>query len=240
MSFYTEVDTRRKAWQPVSPIQQEFAVKGAENTVSRAFALRLLELPVKEFIIEGLSRADSQGLGEDGKACLMRNTQDEERHDTALNNCVSVYADYNKQDEVTAKQILAAWNSLEDHPILKVACMENGVFFVLLPILRQFAGPSARTTALDISADEVLHVQSHRYASKELNQRPSLKLDNLRKATVAWMVEKLNVAGYTKEQFMKASDNLMYKGIAPELNFTKTYTVPSFFEKNNSVLPYYN
>lgn len=240
MTLYSQVNSRRKEWEPICPTAIETAVEGAEDTISRGLALRKLELPVKEFILEGISRPETKSLGEEAISSLMRNTEDEEKHDTALNNCTVVYRDYNPKDEVIVDQILDAWKTHPDHPITKTAVLENGVFFVLLPLYRQFGGSALRMTSMDISADEINHVQIHRYVSKKLGQRPSKSLDDLRKATIAWLVANFSVVGYSKDKFVKASDDLMYRGITDELEFTKTSTVPAFFERRNSTLPYYS
>lgn len=239
-TLYAQVEKKRKNWTPVAPTQMEECVPGAADTLSRCFSLRFLEIPVKEFILDALSRKDSHILGEEGRASLLRNTLDEEKHDTALNNCVKVFADYNASYENEAMQLLKAWNEAVDHPLVKTAVLENGIFFVILPIYRQFGGSSLRTTAVDISADEVNHVQLHRYASKVMGYKPSRSLDNLRKATVDWLIDKFEVEGYDKERFRRASDSLMYKGVTDELDFTRSYMVPAFFEKRNDQLPYYN
>jgi hypothetical protein len=240
LSFYAQVEKNRKVWSPIEPVKSEAGVPGSEDTLSRCFSLKALEIPVKDFILDGLARSESQILGEEGKASLLRNTIDEEKHDIALYNCIKVFSAYNKDYERLVAPIVEAWINHPDHPITKAATLENGIFFVVLPIYRQFGGEAARMTSLDISADERNHVQLHRYAAKELGYRPSKSLDNLRKATVDWLVEKFEVPGYNKEVFLKASDSLMYKGITSELDFTRTSTVPAFFERRSDTLPSYS
>jgi hypothetical protein len=237
-SVFETIDaTKRKAWLPITPTADEIVIDGAVDTISKCFALRILELPVKSFILDGLSRPEASKIGEDGVACLIRNSEDEDKHDIALTNCLKVFKNYNPAFEQEAQNILNAWASLEDNPITITACLENGLFFVILPLYRKFGGPSARTTALDISADEVNHVMAHRTASEMMGFKPSRKLDNLRKATCDWLVKDLTADD--PDVYRRSSDNLMYKGVAPELAFTKSYTVPAFFEHRSDNLPYY-
>lgn len=243
LSIFEQVDAKRKAWTPISPIEAETLKpehEGAIDTISRCLALRSLELPVKEFIKEGLSKLEEKVIGKDGINTLNRNIEDEERHDIALNNCVKVFSNYLPSYEQVANHIKDAWVNHPDFPITKAAMLENGIFFVVLPIYRQFGSPSMRTTALDISADEVGHVQSHRYAAMLSGFKPSTSLDRLRKDTVAWIVDKFSIPGVNKDKFIKASDDLVYRGITPELDETRSYQVMAFFEKNNSVLPRYS
>lgn len=240
MSIYAEVDAKRKQWVPVSPATLDVAEEHAYDLLSRCLSLRVLEIPVKEFILDGLSRVEKSVIGEDGYISLMRNTEDEERHDIALANCVKVFKQYDESYEQGALEIAKAWQAHPDHPILKAAVLENGIFFMILPLLRRFGGASLRTTSVDISADEVGHVILHRHVAQELGQRPSQSLDNLRKATVDWIARNFQHVDIDAAKMRKASDNLMYKGIAPELDFTKTFQVPAFFERGNDTLPYYS
>lgn len=240
MSIYAEVDAKRKNWVPVEPRTLDIGEEEAKELLSRCLSLRVLEIPVRDFILDGLSKVEKSLIGDDGYASLMRNTEDEERHDTALANCVQVYKDYDPSYENEAVNILDAWKNHPDHPILKAAVLENGIFFAILPLLRRFGGASLRTTSVDISADEVGHVILHRHVAQELGQRPSTSLDKLRKATVDWIAQKFNHSAINADKIRSASDNLMYRGIAPELDFTKTFQVPAFFERSNDSLPYYS
>jgi hypothetical protein len=239
MTIFQDVETRRKEWVPISPKVREVAEVGTDEIISRCLALRALELPVKDLILSGLSKKESQIITEEGKQSLLRNTLDEERHDIALNNCVAVYDNYNSSYEAQAKPIVDAWMNHPDGDILKAAVLENGIFFMILPLLRRFGGPALRTSSMDISADEICHVMLHRHVAMELGQKPSKSLDDLRKATVDWIVRDFSHAQIKGEQLRKASDSLMYKGVATELDFTKSFQVPAFFENSNDVLPYY-
>lgn len=238
LTIYQQVQNRRKSWLPISPQSKEYTT--APGIISRALSLRILEIPVKEFILDGLSRKEAQLIGDEGVKCLLRNVEDEERHDTALNNCVNVLGNYNPKYEKTAAQFAEAWINHPDHPIAKAAALENGIFFLILPLMRKYGSPSLITTSVDISADEVGHVQSHRYATTQMNQKVSKSLDNLRKATAAWIIGQFSSGKLNPETLMKASDNLMYNGVAPELDFSQASNVPAFFENRNDTLPYYS
>jgi hypothetical protein len=238
--LYEKVNQKRKSWVPIESTGNESCTNGCEDLLSRCLSLKVLELPVKDFILEGLNKADKSIVGDEGVKCLSLNVLDEERHDIAIGNCIKSFKDYNPYYESTANSIVSEWVNHPDDSITKAAVLENGVFFIILPIYRQFGTPSMRSTSLDISADEINHVQSHRYTSKLLGWKPSKSLDNLRKATVAWIVDSFNgnFSPY-KDKFIKASDELMYKGITKELDFSKTYTNIAFFERNNTSLPSY-
>lgn len=239
MTFYQDVSKRRKEWVPIKPTALEYAEEGTADLISRCVALRALELPVKDLILDGLSRKESSIITQEGKDALIRNTLDEERHDIALNNCVAVFGNYDSSYEQEVDSIVAAWTEHPDSPILKAAVLENGIFFMILPLLRRFGGAGMRTTSMDISADEICHVMLHRHVAMKLGNKPSKSLDQLRKATVDWIVRNFKHPQTTADKLREASDNLMYKGVSDELNFTQSYQVPAFFENSNSVLPYY-
>lgn len=240
-AIFETVNRKRKTWTPMFPVTKESARHpGAADVISKCLALRILELPVRSFILDGLSRPEASKLGELGQQCLMRNTLDEEKHDIALTNCLSVYKDYNSKFEQEAETILKVWSEHPDHPITKTLVLENGIFFIILPLYNRYGHQSLRLTSLDISSDEVNHVQSHRAAIRLMNMPPSASLNKLRRMTVDWIVSGLDVENDSPERYLESSDSLMYRGVAEQLNFTKTYTVPAFFETSNDNLPYYN
>lgn len=240
MTIYAEVNAKRKTWLPVQPTTKDTVEVGVEDLVSRCLALRVLELPVREFILEGLSSAEKRGIGTEGIEALRRNTEDEDRHDKALSNCVQVFTEYRSRYEQEAAAITKAWQDHADSAILKAAVLENGIFFVLLPLMRRFGGASLRTTAIDISADEAGHVVLHRYVAQEMDHKTSKSLDNLRKATIDWVAQTFDHTQISAEKIRRSSDNLMYKGVAPDLSFSRSTQVPAFFERGNDTLPYYS
>jgi hypothetical protein len=78
---------------------------------------------------------------------------------------------------------------------------------------------------------------------EELGLKPSLSLDKLRKATVAWIFEPMTKNStdkfLDKDFWLRSSDRLMYEGKAPELSDTKRARMPAFFEHANPNLPQY-
>lgn len=240
VTFYSKIEAKRTEWEPIKPTKTEQVQDEAADILSRALALRALELPVRDFILDGLGQKEKAILGQEGVECLMRNTKDEERHDQALENVVSVLSNYNPKYEAEAAMLTKAWVTHPDHSIAKAAVLENGIFFMILPLMRRFGSVSLINSSVDISSDEINHVQSHRYATTQLGHKISPSLDKLRKATAAWIVGTFNFSDTVNATtLMKASDNLMYKGVAPELSFSQSFNVPAFFESSNSSLSYY-
>jgi hypothetical protein len=120
---------------------------------------------------------------------------------------------------------------------------ERAIFFVLLPFLRAHGDAGMRTVSADISRDEQIHVACNSIVCKELGLEVSPSLDKLRKATINWVMQPLGTntthKKLDKNFWLRASDQLMYQGKAPELSYTKSARMPAFFEHSNVNLPSY-
>jgi hypothetical protein len=209
--------------------------EGAEEAVMRALALRLLEIPVGDFISNSL-KGD---IPENAREILQMNVVDEENHDLALSYAaIALGTDEKAEKEATA--LTRAWIAHPDHTICKAMVLERAVFFTILPFFRAFGDAGLRTISADVSRDEQIHVATNSIVCRELGLTPSPSLDKLRKATVNWVFEPLTgVEKLGKKFWADSSDRLMYQGVAPELSFTKSARMPAFFEHSNVNLPQY-
>jgi len=236
MNPYQKLINRKRKWSPVQTTAGKLA-EGAEETIFRALAMRHMELPVGDFIEAAISEIPvlSQDL-------LRSNVKDEDNHDLALSYIAEALGVDQKAEE-EAKRIREAWVTHPDHSILKALVAERAIFFVLLPFFRFNGDSGLRTVSADISRDERTHVAANSLVCSELGLKPSPSLDKLRKATISWVMQPLNNSlsnKYLQKDFwLKASDNLMYQGKAPELVETKRARVPAFFEHDNRNLPMY-
>lgn len=237
-SPYAQVVSRKRKWTPVA-VQKGRLVDGSEQAIYRALALRHLELPVSEFLKQGLEKElpKTKGVVE----ALKSNILDEERHDQALEYVVAAHGTDAKA-EAEGRHILKAWMEAPEHPILKAAILERSVFFVLLPFYRFNGDIGIRTTAADISRDEQTHVAIHSMVCSELGLRSTRSLDRLRRATVGWVMEGLASTEnkYLNSNFwLSQSDSLYERGKAPGLSDTQRARMPAFFEAANTDLPQY-
>lgn len=236
---------KRKTWKPNNPAPNS-AISAAPLTIERGLMLRGLEIPVKEFILEGVERSDMTKLGQGALQVLMRNTEDEDRHDLALNRCADahkinggIFDSFPMEQE--AQGIIAEWQALDVHPFTKAAVLENGVFFVLLPLFNLYGFQALRETSQWISQDERLHVQTHRAAAQLLGARPTKELDDLRVYTVEWLLTDLaqEADQDTYDRFRKSSDMLMSRGLSA-LNETQFASYQAFFETKRNHFADYN
>ena len=236
---YQKLLERKRTWTPVKPKRGEVK-NGAEETIKRALAVRHMELPVGEFISEGLEK-EVPSLA---RQLLESNVKDEIKHDLALGYIVDAYGiREDAKEELEAKKLRDAWIAHPDHTITKALVAERAIFFVLLPFFRFNGCAAMRTVSADISRDEQIHVGANTLVCHELGLSASPSLDKLRKATINWILQPLGTNTYDKyldkKFWLDASDRLMYEGKAPEFSDTKAARMPAFFEHDNTNLPQY-
>ena len=236
---YIHLHQRKRTWTPVQVTAGEL-LPGGEDVIKRALALRCLEIPVGDFISEAM-RGD---LPED-RGCLKllkSNVIDEEKHDIALNYAAKAH-NIPEQFEKEAKKIRDTWLELDRHPVLKAVVLERSVFFVLLPIFRFLGDTGLRTTSADISRDEQTHVAANTLVCESLGLKSDKTLNNLRRATVAWVLQSLKGESDHKHLsgnfWLNSSDTLYSRGRAEGLMDTRASRMPAFFETNNVNLPQY-
>ena len=238
ISPYDQVVSRKRKWTPVA-VQKGNLVPDSEDAVFRALALRHLELPVADFLRQGLEKELPKTAGV--VEALESNILDEERHDQALRYVVAAHGSDPKA-EAEGQHILRTWLEAPEHPILKAAILERSVFFVLLPFYRFNGDIGIRTTAADISRDEQTHVAIHSMVCSELGLQSSPNLNRLRRATVGWMMDGLTSTTnkyLNKDFWISQSDSLYERGKAPGLSDTQRARMPAFFEASNTDLPQY-
>ena len=234
MTPYDKLINRKRKWTPVA-VEGGPVAEGTEDAISRCLALRVLEIPVGDFI----SEATNKEVPESARKILSMNITDEINHDIALQYVADAYA-VDEKATAEAQRIADAWISHPDHPIVKAMVLERSIFFTILPFFRAFGNAGMRTTSADISRDEQIHVATNSLVCAELGLAPSPSLDKLRKATAHWLFSPLTGAEKLSKKFWAdSSDRLMYQGKAPELSFTKSARVPAFFEHSNVNLPSY-
>ena len=237
MNPYEKLLSRKRKWTPVQT-DAGTCTPGTEETIRRALALRCLELPVGDFITDGLAGE----VPELARELLLSNVTDEENHDVALGYIANAYGTDEKA-EAEAIRLRDAWNAHPDHTITKAMVAERAIFFVLLPFFRAHGDAGMRTVSADISRDEQIHVATNTIVCRELGLSTSPSLDKLRKATINWVMQPLGtnttLKNLDKKFWLQSSDNLMYQGKAPELSFTKSARMPAFFEHSNVNLPQY-
>lgn len=237
-SAYDQVVSRKRTWTPVA-VDAGKLKPGAEEALYRALALRCLELPVKEFLGQGLEKElpNTPGVVD----ALLSNQKDEDKHDLGLNYIVAAHGS-DEKSEREAQRILRAWQDAPEHPILKASILERSVFFVLLPFFRFNGDIGLRTLSADISRDETTHVAIHHMVCKELGLQSTQNLNRLRRATVAWVMEPLTQheeKWLNKDFWIAQSDSLYTKGRADGLAETNRGRMPAFFESSNVNLPAY-
>ena len=236
---YIQLHERKRTWTPLA-VSAGKTLPGGEKTLQRALSLRVVELPVGEFIKDAM-KGDLPNV-EGCRELLLSNAEDEIKHDMALNYAAAVHK-IPENIQAEANKIGKAWIELDRHPVLKAAILERSVFFVLLPIFRFLGDTGLRSISADISRDEMTHVAAHSMVCKEIGASADKIMNQMRRATVNWVLEPLkaeNTNKYLSSNFwMNCSDNLYRNGKAPELAETRASRQPAFFEASNVDLPQY-
>lgn len=235
---YFAAVARKRPWQAV-PVTKGALIPGSEETIFRALAIRHLELPVKDMLLQGLERdlPNSPGLIES----IYSNIKDEERHDEALGYVAAAHGT-DDNAEAEALRIRQAWQDHPAHPLAKVAVLERSVFFTILPFFRFNGDKGLRTVASDISRDEICHAYCHTKICEEAGEKYGESLNKLRKMTALWIYDKLGQSSnkwLDKDFWLRQSDSLFINGKAPELSESRASTMPCFFESNALNLPAY-
>ena len=238
-SHYTKLHERKRTWTPVQ-VGAGQLLEGGEDVIKRGLALRCLEIPVGDFISDAMKGdlPDEVGCVE----LLKSNVQDEIKHDIALDFAAAAHK-VPDRFEREANQICKAWLKLDRHPVLKAVVLERSVFFVLLPIFRFLGDTGLRTTSADISRDEQTHVAANTLVCEALGLKSDKTLNNLRRATVSWVLQSLKGESDNKHLssnfWLASSDSLYERGKAEGLTETRASRMPAFFETNNVNLPQY-
>ena len=236
---YLHLHQRKRTWTPVK-VSAGTLLDGGEEVIQRALALRCLEIPVGDFISDAMKGdlPDVEGC----KELLLSNVKDEEKHDIALNFAAQAHG-VSPAFEKEAEVIKKAWLELDRHPVLKAVVLERSVFFVLLPIFRFLGDTGLRTTSADISRDEQTHVCANTLVCQALDLKTDKTINNLRRATVAWVLQSLKGESDNKHLssnfWLASSDSLYERGKADGLAETRASRMPAFFETNNINLPQY-
>jgi len=124
----TKLLERKRTWTTVKPTKGEVR-SCAEETIKRALAIRHMELPVGEFITQGLEKE----VPESARTLLESNVKDEIKHDLALGFIVESHG-ADPIAEMEAIRLRDAWIQHPDHTIAKALVAERAIFFVLLPM----------------------------------------------------------------------------------------------------------
>jgi len=216
---WNDISRRRVRWTENKPLVNSETC-AAPRTISRGLSLTSLEPMVADLISAGITSTYKRSLNTLQVATLKRNIQDEETHERALTNAIAGLSNYLTIFEDEAKDIIKDFDSLPDHPIVKAAVLENGLFFVLLPLYRFYGSLSLTITANSISGDEIIHVQTHRAACKELGLKPSRQLLGAVRDIVAWVTQDIDTETeglsrpMTQARCLKNCQSLLTRGVS--------------------------
>ena len=89
VNYYQNVKNRRASWEVIKPSDAGTVMVDAVPTLERCLALRILEMPVAEWVGDELKHNTS--LPPEVYNLLQLNQQDEIKHDQVLSNLADVF-----------------------------------------------------------------------------------------------------------------------------------------------------
>ena len=216
---------------------------GVDETIKRVLALGLwLELPVGQWVYD--ARKSELNIPDSAKELLKSNIKDEAAHERGFRMAADVYP----VDEKTYNEaglIAQQWLDNSEHPLAKAAISEVGIFLVTLGVMRVCGGRSLCSFAARISHDEARHVSTDRSVLFDTGYRPDMpsnSLMDLRRDTLAWSMEHLNIPAdetggdtLNADYLIEQSDSLIKTGEAPDFDdlvYFASHVLP--FEVGNS------
>lgn len=168
-------------WQ-AQPSKKPRVNDGNENEaiVKRCLAFLDLEVDVGAWVKQ-------QGnLQEEVKQHLLRNSNDELKHDLVL-RMLAVHYSADLTPPLQALAIIERWREAPESPIVKAYALEMGVFFTILPALMKHGDPYASSVAMWINDDERVHVEVNLRVMRELGLKLTENLVKLVHDTVAFI-----------------------------------------------------
>jgi len=200
-----------------------------------------LEIDVREYTGEVWRKLQGE-VSPTCKKLLQRNVHDETVHSDAIKLCCAAYPVSEKVRQ-EAQNISERWRSACGHPIQKAYLLEVSVFLACsLPLLLRTGGHSLTWVTTQISRDEQVHVALNKYLSVKLcGAEIPEELRQLRRDTVAWLTDGLDIAQWRINQkwFLDRSDEMVSQGASRKLTgFTSASRYAPPFEDENSKLGY--
>ena len=155
IAFYSNLKARKFPWTPIKPVVDKIS-DGAKELFGRSLALRVLEIPVGEFITQASKKEFN--VPDESINLFISNIEDEVVHDRQLQYAHDAYKVTTSTMQKEANEILQQWIDLDDHPLVKAMILERSIFFIILPMLRMFGDTSLRTISQDISRSNSLRL----------------------------------------------------------------------------------
>ena len=130
MTPYDKLINRKRKWTPVA-VEGGSVAEGTEDAISRCLALRVLEIPVGDFI----SEATNKEVPESARKILAMNIIDEINHDISPPTMSPMHIPVDEKDIKRGYQALQKLGSSHpDHPIVKAMVLERSYLLHYPPL----------------------------------------------------------------------------------------------------------
>lgn len=235
---YANILSQKSPWDAPTFAKSPPMADQYKTLLQRCLALALLlEVPVGIYALE----ASKRELSNDQRYTLINNSKDEIRHYAGFYN----YVQRNplSEEDLSEAQSFLDWleNSLE-HPVVNAACIEIGLFFPILAMIRRYADPALRNLGQEINRDERTHVLTNWSIIKD----KSITYDKacFKKFchnAIDWIIPSDHPdTNFDRDKWLRVSNNLLTNQYAPELDYTRTAVIPSPLETSATSVSKYS
>lgn len=219
---------RNAGWKPIPAAVEPMAP--AHEVLKRILSIRFLESDVEDWVLSA-----SKEVPEAIAPYLIRNSQDEHRHDVVMQHLAD-YFGYTGE----AAEVVGEWRANPSHPVVKACALEAGVFFVALPMLRSYGQGDiyANTVRQWVLEDESCHVATNRTIMAELGLKLNRGLLDLVSRTVAYLTD--SVPG-DQDRWLSRSRQTLISGRCPDLDEETVVSIPDqFTQRSRQAITYLN
>lgn len=235
--IFTDLERERINWL-IPNIKKDDNVSAHETEISQCFsriiALSLnLELPIGAFIRSLLELEKHLPLS--AKLGLVKNIQDEEKHEQAFRNVARTYAVFDSDLKIANeyRKLLVKYPA---HPLIKSRDLETIVFIAIQTCLRYFGSQSLERLVGYISLDEFRHLQYGWEITDILGLGFDYQFENHLIEICQWTFEPLQNTPLNHNYWMQGVNEMREDGESKQFNDLMSYgicTCPFEISNNN-------
>lgn len=196
----------------------------AEEVVRRCISLVDLEVQVGDWV-EHVSK-DLPDVAQ----ILLRNVADEQKHDIAIRDLQNYYG--MPKPTLDTQRLVKQWQELDCSPVVAAYALEMGVFFTILPILRNSGDVYAATVSNWINDDERVHVETNLRLMKHFGLKIPAEVILLVFHTVVYIFQPMGIEKAEAEGRRACKRLVSTKD--PQMLMDSLPITISFFEQNSN------
>lgn len=231
--IFISFEKERQEWEPQAVIKNKLHPHQDEidRCFSRCIALACLELPVGSFI---RAIVDQDNIPITAKQGLIKNIQDEEKHELAFRKIAQAYPSTDA-DMYQANKFRIACVQSKANPLIKSRDLETIVFISLQSFMRYYGSESLERVIGFISRDEYRHLNYNWEVSLLTNCGFDTDFEELLMSINKWLFAPLKNTALNGDFWLDCSQDMREEGKSKRLEELFSYGVHlAPFEISNS------